>query len=400
MVDPAVYLTAALALLFGLFKIAAGHGARAHSEAPSQIGFTLCMSAHLALAAPATVALIVRLDTPAAGAFGLFDDELGIGAIHYLALLALALLPPGDERRRARVIQHRAVIATAAAAAVLFAAARAETVGDDLVVRGAGKLALAAYGALLSGYIAWCLCTVALKIIRFTRGIAPGTLLTGTRLILAGAATGLFWTAWNLFELLPLLRTGRTESGADAGDALLGAVGIALGLGGAVLVTCESATRGPASWLRCYRQYRELEHLWSALRTAVPEIVLAPAAGRFGPDLPLDSEFALHRRVIEIYDGCLALRPHLHPRALHWAAAMTASDERTAATVEAAVIAAAIEAADLGYRAPGDPAPFPAPADLSSTAEETAWLIEVADAFRNAPAVDRVRHLVRSDLSA
>ncbi|MEU7190997.1 MAB_1171c family putative transporter [Streptomyces sp. NPDC045369] len=106
-----------------------------------------------------------------------------------------------------------------------------------------------------------------------------------------------------------------------------------------------SAVRG---WLADYRSYRLLRPLWLALHRAHPEISLPSSTGS---DLSAlyDLRFHLHRRVIEIRDGCLALRGHHGDPGAVLSPGQGAAGERHA-EAEAAHIAAALAA---GPRPPG-----------------------------------------------
>jgi hypothetical protein len=65
-----------------------------------------------------------------------------------------------------------------------------------------------------------------------------------------------------------------------------------------------------ADWLRRYRRYRRLGPLWLALYRAEPAIALEPP-GRLRGGTPFPTRLQLYRRVIEIRDGLLAIRPYL-----------------------------------------------------------------------------------------
>ncbi|WP_461029518.1 MAB_1171c family putative transporter, partial [Streptomyces sparsus] len=70
-------------------------------------------------------------------------------------------------------------------------------------------------------------------------------------------------------------------------------------------------------WWADYRAYRRLAPLWWALYRASPGIALAEPPSRLAELLPpRDLEYRLYRRVIEIRDGQLALRPWLDPEAV------------------------------------------------------------------------------------
>lgn len=140
------------------------------------------------------------------------------------------------------------------------------------------------------------------------------------------------------------------------------------------------------TWLGRYRHYRRLGPLWRDLYRSDPAIALDP------PTLPDALAFVrlrlrLYRRVIEIRDGLLALRPYRDP-AIATAARTRATTEglvgqHLEAVVEAATIAAALRAKTAGHPlAPELDLPVTGGADL---AEETAFLTLVADAYRTLP---------------
>jgi hypothetical protein len=96
--------------------------------------------------------------------------------------------------------------------------------------------------------------------------------------------------------------------------------------------------------------HRELYPLWSALREINPEIAFNPAPSEFRDRLRVkDLDFRLYRRIIEIRDGRLALRPFLDAEVARQAredalqSGLTDSDMEAA--VEARVLAAGIESA-------------------------------------------------------
>ncbi|MEJ8645534.1 DUF6545 domain-containing protein [Streptomyces sp. MS1.HAVA.3] len=121
-----------------------------------------------------------------------------------------------------------------------------------------------------------------------------------------------------------------------------------------------------------------------------PEVVLDP--GNAGADTH-DLDFHLHRRVIEINDCVLALRRYRQASVRDAAAAEvarrgTADTPEGDAEVEAAVIAAAVNAKRAGLPLDGDEAP-PAAGTRSRKGDlpaETAWLLLVADAYARHPA--------------
>jgi hypothetical protein len=162
---------------------------------------------------------------------------------------------------------------------------------------------------------------------------------------------------------------------------LLAAIGATLPVWGAALET-------PWRHYQQARTFRALEPLWGRLRDAFPQITLPDPANR-GAALHSDLAFRLYRRVIEIDDARLLLRPYHDPAVTH--AATTAAraqglhGDQLRATVEAAEIAAALEAHDA--RAPATSALTP-PAttrDDTDLSHEATWLAKVAEAFTSSP---------------
>lgn len=137
------------------------------------------------------------------------------------------------------------------------------------------------------------------------------------------------------------------------------------------------------------RSYAALAPLWADITGATPEVVLTVAGAARGADGDADdSDFLLHRRVIEINDGGLALRPHRSPRVQEnaeraVAARGLAGTPEGDAIVEAAILRAAVHAKKTGSEPRPDAAP-PAPGAASRAGNlraETEWLLLVARAY-------------------
>ena len=136
------------------------------------------------------------------------------------------------------------------------------------------------------------------------------------------------------------------------------------------------------------RRLREMRPLWAALREAVPEAGCAVSGGARPT-----ARSRLYRRVIEIRDAALALRPYQDPatRAAATAAAIEAGlgGDDLLATVEASFLAAGVRAKTAGRPAergtPGTAGPaVSGGVDLVS---EAAWLVKVSRAFASSPLV-------------
>jgi hypothetical protein len=135
-----------------------------------------------------------------------------------------------------------------------------------------------------------------------------------------------------------------------------------------------------------------------ALCRSTPEIALVPPTSTARDTLAFgDVDFRLYRRVIEIRDGRLVLRPYLAPgvaaTARQLAEAAGLAGDQLQATVEAASLAAALHAkageqdvrgATTASEGGGKPAGHPGGADLCG---EVAWLVQVARAFDRSPVV-------------
>ncbi|MEE1927082.1 MAB_1171c family putative transporter [Streptomyces sp. TRM 70351] len=143
-----------------------------------------------------------------------------------------------------------------------------------------------------------------------------------------------------------------------------------------------------AQWVANFRSYRRLRPLWWALYRANPAIALAPPASRWWELVPpRDLEYRLYRRVIEIRDGQLALRPYMDPAAVRAEAArLGVSAEAPSTAYEALLLRTALTARDTGSAAPAGPSETVTHAPDGDITEEIAWLTQVAGHFRDLPA--------------
>ncbi|MFE5853434.1 MAB_1171c family putative transporter [Streptomyces sp. NPDC056500] len=155
------------------------------------------------------------------------------------------------------------------------------------------------------------------------------------------------------------------------------------------------------------RSFENLGQLWADVTAAAPEVVLDPS-GPGSDENTDDADYLLHRRVIEINDGVLALRLH-RSLAVHKAARELAETKgmkdtlEREAFVEAALISAAVHAQRNGDDFVEHQAP---PAAGGSSREgnlraETEWLLLVAAAYADEstrvappapPAIDALSH--------
>ncbi|MDJ0340915.1 hypothetical protein QMK19_09215 [Streptomyces sp. H10-C2] len=440
----AVALAGCLIVLAGVgWKLLTSRSTPAETSVRYLYGCALSMGGALAVLAPATTRLAGR-----AGPFALWTAPAGqcfdLAAMAFLALVARTA-GAAPHRRTAVRRQLTGTLAVTAAGLGAYLCAGVSREGRDLVAAAGHEGFLAAYNALLTAHTAWCL---AVLIRSCTRYIRSRLLRGGLGLITASAAVGLLWTVWSLGDVFSALATGREDGCESTVSALAGTVCLALGLGGTMasvwgppaaarvrrtlarLRACRGypwlgppwgaahdaaaglrerlpggrALPTPAGWLRAWRGYRRIGPLWTAMHAALPEIALTGPALRLGCIPPLGAQFALYRRIIEIRDGHLALRPYFHPEVAAWTAeaegsGLDAGSARLAPIVEAATIAAALEAARSGRRSiPGSCEGYVPPEVRASVEAETAWLMQVSDAFIGSPAVELVRCRVRAGL--
>jgi hypothetical protein len=178
---------------------------------------------------------------------------------------------------------------------------------------------------------------------RSARRIKVLHMRAGMRAVTAGAAAALAAALTRAAAAGCHLR-GETGPPAGVAAALQAA---------AVILLCAGAT-APAWWtaaaplsaqLRLWRAYWRLRPLWAALCGEIPAIRLAPV-----PVARWHARYLLNRRVIEIRDAQLALRPYASHDAAQLAAAAAATEELTSAEREAAAEAALLTAAIMARR--------------------------------------------------
>jgi hypothetical protein len=139
------------------------------------------------------------------------------------------------------------------------------------------------------------------------------------------------------------------------------------------------------------RSFEKLSQLWADVTEAAPEVVLDPS-GSAADEHSDDSDYLLHRRVIEINDGILALRLHRSPAVQDTARELAASKgmkdtPEGEALVEAAVLSAAVHAQRNGDHFVEHQAPPAAggPSREGNLRAETQWLLLVAAAYAADP---------------
>lgn len=256
------------------------------------------------------------------------------------------------------------------------------------------------YEAYLLTYL-FAYTAVEIEIIRLCRRYARLTtrswLRTGLATASTGAAIGLFYAITRLADLAAA-RAGLdlssleylAEVGAGLG-ALLVMVGLTLHWWGLRISTVVLRARR----LIAYARLRPLWACFYALDRSIAfddqrgasRVRLADRA-KAARRVLKDPEYHVARRVVEIRDGILTLRPYQDPAVAQGARAYYGSRGLTGEDLDAAIVAAQIHAAldvrDVSPRRhqPPSPASSSAPADLDA---ELAWLLKVTTFFTQPP---------------
>ncbi|WP_432851088.1 MAB_1171c family putative transporter [Amycolatopsis sp. CA-161197] len=325
----------------------------------------------------------------------LAGDLAKFGAIGFTVAFTRSMRFGADARLGRHAVLSWFVIAVEI---VLFILAGPDRAGDETVVAVERRPFLIAYELVFVVYGVLSLTLVAVFFARFAMRARAGSLRTGLWLIFAGVVAAVAWTLWDLDDVAALVSDGRVEATEDLPAAVLGAACVVLAVAGSTLSVWGPSLATPFRWLRAYRGYRRIEPLWTVLRDAVPGIALDPARG-----LGRGAEFALYRRVIEIRDGHLALRPYFDPdlpaRVVDRARRDGVPTRRVAATVDAATLAAALVAREADHRFQPDDADAPlSRAVAADVSAEAAWLVEVTRAWRRSALVADVRRETRREL--
>lgn len=235
---------------------------------------------------------------------------------------------------------------------------------------------------------------------RYSKIVGEPWLRRGLRIVTVGAVAGLGYCLpkvisliWDKLGISPLGFVNSVVAPMFASvAAALFAVGFTMPAWGVGL------SRAMA-WISDYRTFHRRYPLWQAITRTFPEVVLvAPPASR--RELARDLRFFLGRQVIEILDGEMRLRSHhdaeISRMTREIAATQTITGDEADAVVEAAQIAAALQARATGHGVPeghGTGFDDAANGDLD---KEGARLTQVADAFSTSTVVPAVLKRLQS----
>ncbi|MBP0456133.1 MAB_1171c family putative transporter [Streptomyces montanisoli] len=249
----------------------------------------------------------------------------------------------------------------------------------------------AIYLLLFISYLGFAIVDFLLQAVRQSKSTRRSSVRVGLRTAAVGCVIALVYAGYKLAVLvslglgLRLVPDHAKCSSLVAAPCVFSVTSPAL----AVLLICLGLTLPavtyPISQARRRRwetqSFEALGPLWQDLAAAIPEIVLSPSDP--AEDTSADSDFLLQRRVIEIGDGILALRPYRSRRVQE--AAQKAFDvgrAKGAAAVEAAVVREALAAAKAGRFADEVAVPSAEAAARKDLRADTEWLLLVANAYQ------------------
>ena len=314
----------------------------------------------------------------------------------------LLYLTSADEPVRRRVRRLAAGTATCIAAVIaLYAITPPRYPVTDPYVRSGAYYhtpapLIASYVFVHLGYVAWSCWQITLLARGYARLATRPLLRLGLRLIVAGSVVALVYVAVKLANMALWRVAARLPGLSESIIVVCFTAAILL-----ILVGATIPSWGPlvglerlVTWLAARRALRELAPLWTALHQVNPQIALLPEPGGWSAPIQLAREARLRlvRRVVEIRDGYLALRPYAEAgaqsAARRHAERAGLDGEVLQAAVEAAVIAVAVARQRAGCparpdsgRTPLDGAGPAGRTGAGNPAVEVAWLIQVARAY-------------------
>lgn len=316
----------------------------------------------------------------------------------WMAQAFLRHLGPSDEGVRLTISRSGwALVGALALMAGLFARAPVEQEAFDFTRRYGSTPYVLEYRLVFLISLSLELISVIRLASRFARATDRPPLSLGLHLVALGCLVGVGYAAHEGLRTAALrLEVGEPLPASDLITGLLVASAVALTLVGSTIPTWGARAGIPAlyRWLSRYRAYRRLYPLWRDLYQANPEIALLPAPTALADALTVrDLGFRLYRRVVEIRDGHLALRPYLDPRVAASAQRLCQdaglSGEEAHTTIEAAGLAAALRAR-AERQPPLSKLVAPATQGGADVRSEVAVLERVARCYERSPIVRAV----------
>lgn len=324
------------------------------------------------------------------------------GTCAYQVLMVFINDPHASARRRVRPRVTTAAVAAAAATTALALSSAARPGAQAATEDPFGSAAVVLY----CGYIGFGAFDVSRLALRFTRLGDRNLLRLGLYMVSAGAyMAGLYAAAKIVFVVLVTISGPELLTIQYAVTWPMIVIGALLTSIGSTLPSWGQWARmeRPAAWFSRYISYLTLYPLWWSLYQATPTIALDTRSRWADRFVPTDINYRLTRRIIEIRDGLLLLRPYYHPAATRLAERLAAehgvNPTERAATVEAAEIAMALAAKEAGLAATDATAAdleYTEPGEQTATgyariSDEGASLRRTTHAFCHSPVVRSAR---------
>jgi hypothetical protein len=315
-------------------------------------------------------------------------------------IVLLHMLRPPEQARVS--MRRRAGVASAAVSLMALAFLVADPVAGDADAQRmhAADPGLLQFRILYLAFLTWAFIDIARLCWRFAALADERLMAVGLRCIAAGGTVGLAYVMAGVMQLAGAAHddVGAVEAARQASNALIGLATVLVVIG-STMPAIAARRQGPTS---THAPGEAVESLWSSLTSALPDVVLTVDRTSAAEET--------YRRVIEIEDARLALRP-LRTRevqmAADWAVRRHGVDpsERSAA-LEAAALALAVYCRSAGVwcgARGAETAPLlhvvelPEDRDLQS---EIDWLSSVGRWYRDAELVGMARQaLNRSSTS-
>lgn len=224
---------------------------------------------------------------------------------------------------------------------------------------------------------------------RYSQEATRVSLRLGLRIIMAGGVAGLLYVLNDASYLIAVrLSIAYPLTDPVTIHQILVALVVIL-----PVIGCIIPALGPR--VDRYRALRRLYPLWVALCRSCPEIALEPPPSLLTDALNIrDLDFRLHRRVVEIRDGSLAVRRYADSGTVELAARLSReailTTEEAMATVQAAIIVAGQWTKSQGHPQPATPIHL-AVSKTRNLEGEVAELEVVARCYTRSPVIRAIR---------
>jgi len=277
----------------------------------------------------------------------------GVAGILRLARQVTGTAPAGRARNELAAPGLATVVLT-----VLFVLAPTPAEAPSFTAAYGHLPEITAYWMVTIAYFGITLAALARLSLHYAGRAERLSLRIGLQVLGAGVALGVAYSLSKLAELVTAQLShadAAQHAAATTGHLLLGVGALTMSVG-LLIPALGPRLRAVERVARTYVALRRLRPLWETLWQANPDILLDPPPARWRDLLAFRQlESRLYRRVIEIEDGLLALRPYVTDDVAHEALAAATEAGLVGrdrdATVDACCLAVAVAAKRSG-RAP------------------------------------------------